>query len=91
MSLVRKIGDDIRRGKTTAQDITKAYIDKVGRKNRFKAPFYVFSCVRTRQIQATDEVVGSFTSVSAEQAMSQVLPFFVIVGGYPQFCFFVTS
>ena len=30
MSLVRKLGDEIRRGDSTAQDITKSYIEKVG-------------------------------------------------------------
>jgi hypothetical protein len=41
MSLVRKIGDEIRRGDTTAQYVTKSYIEKVGWKMYFlnsKAP-----------------------------------------------------
>mmetsp|Transcript_30156 Transcript_30156/g.74834 ORF Transcript_30156/g.74834 Transcript_30156/m.74834 type:complete len:466 (-) Transcript_30156:1190-2587(-) len=50
LSVIRKIGNRIRSGDTTAQDVTKSYIDK---------------------LRVSDEVVGSFISVTADLALEQ--------------------
>lgn len=89
MSLVRKIGEEIRRGDSTAQDVTKSYIEKVGigmwmlsRNLQLRDEKKILKCrankkqVLLSQIHASDEMVGSFISVTADLAMEQVF-FFV--------------